>query len=204
MFRYRIVGYGMNDFPILDTVRLRLREIVAADAPEVFATHGDVQAMRWFGTDPMTTVQQAEKLIETFAAGRQMPNPGTRWGMERKADHRLIGSCGLFKWNRTWGSCVIGYELASSAQGEGFMFEALSAILDWGFENMQLDRIEAQVHPENVASIKLLQKLGFVQEGRLREAGFWLGRRHDLLAFGLLRREYSAPRFLCRSMTELA
>ena len=55
---------------------------------------------------------------------------------------------------------------------------------------MALNRVEAQVHPENTASIHVLRTLGFMQEGRLREAGFWLGGHHDLLQLALLRREY--------------
>lgn len=73
------------------------------------------------------------------------------------------------------------------------MLEALSAALAWGFEHMELNRVEAQVHPANAASIKLVRALGFAHEGRLREAGFWLGEHHDLLQFALLRRGYLIP-----------
>jgi ribosomal-protein-alanine N-acetyltransferase len=180
----------MSDFPYLETERLLLRELTASDAHDVFAIHSDRQAMRWFGSDPLTSVQEAQKLIETFAGWRQLPNPGTRWGIQRKTDLRFLGTCGLFRWNRSWKSCVTGYELASFAQKQGFMFEALTTILGWGFENMGINRVEAQVHPDNLTSIKLLSNLGFVQEGCMREAGFWLGSHHDLQQFGLLRRDF--------------
>lgn len=180
----------MSNFPTLETKRLLLREIVVTDASALLAIHGDADAMRWFGTDPPVDIVQAEKMIETFAGWRQMPNPGTRWGIQRRLDGALIGSCGLFKWNRGWKSCTTGYELAQSAWGQGFMVEALSAAIAWGFEHMDLRRVEAQVNPENSASMKLLLRLGFAQEGCMREAGYWLGRHHDLLQFGLLRREY--------------
>jgi [ribosomal protein S5]-alanine N-acetyltransferase len=184
----------MSDFPQLETDRLLLREIVAEDAPDLFAIHGNAEAMRWFGADPVTSLQQAHNLVEVFAGWRHLPNPGTRWGIQQKADNRFVGSCGLFKWNRSWKSCVTGYELAPFAQGTGLMFEALSAILDWGFETMQLNRVEAQVHPQNIASIRLLQKLGFKQEGHMREAGFWCGEHHDLQLFALLRLDYLTRR----------
>jgi ribosomal-protein-alanine N-acetyltransferase len=61
--------------------------------------------------------------------------------------------------------------------------------MGFGFRQMQLNRIEAQVHPENTASLKLVAGLGFVQEGLLREAGWWGGQAQDLLQFSLLRRE---------------
>nr|WP_295786895.1 GNAT family N-acetyltransferase [Rhodoferax sp.] len=80
----------MSDFPILTTTRLRLREMVSTDAPALFAMHSDDQAMRWFGTDPMLIPQDAEKLIEMFAAGRKLANPGTRWGITERASGQLL------------------------------------------------------------------------------------------------------------------
>jgi [ribosomal protein S5]-alanine N-acetyltransferase len=71
------------------------------------------------------------------------------------------------------------------------MREALVAAFGWGFEHMQLDRIEAQVHPHNRASMAVLKRLGFVDEGLQREAAAWGGRRHDMVALGLLRREFT-------------
>lgn len=183
----------MTGFPTLETDRLLLREIVGSDAPTLLAIHGDAQAMRWFGSDPLTQLAQAEKLVEMFAAWRAMPNPGVRWGIQSKADGTLVGSCGLFKWNRGWKSCIVGYELARGAWGNGFMTEALTEALAWGFRHMELHRVEAQVHPENAASIRLIRNLGFVREGHLREAGFWMGQHHDLLLFALLRQEFPAP-----------
>ncbi|WP_284617189.1 GNAT family N-acetyltransferase [Aquabacterium humicola] len=183
----------MSDFPILETDRLLLREIVASDAPALFAIHGDAEAMKWFGTDPLTELAQAEKLVETFAGWRQLANPGVRWGLQTRDDGRLVGTCGLFKWNRGWRSCTLGYELGREAWGRGLMGEALAAALAWGFEQMALHRVEAQIHPQNAASIRLARSLGFVQEGHLRDCGFWQGRHHDLLQFGLLRPEFVAP-----------
>jgi ribosomal-protein-alanine N-acetyltransferase len=171
-------------FPTLHTQRLCLRELRASDAPALFAIHRDADSMRWFGAEPMTDLAQAEALIETFAHWRLQPNPGTRWGIEREGE--LIGSCGLFKWNRGWRSCALACELAPTARGQGFMREALRAMLDWGIEHMQLHRVEALVHPQNTASLGLLERLGFAREGTLREAGFWGGARHDLHILGLL------------------
>jgi ribosomal-protein-alanine N-acetyltransferase len=63
-------------------------------------------------------------------------------------------------------------------------------VLPWGFEQMALNRVEAQIHPENLPSLNLVLKLGFVREGLLREMGFWDGKYHDMLQLGLLRREF--------------
>ena len=178
----------MSEFPVLTTERLMLREIVAADAKALFAIHGDVEVMRYFGADAMVELAQAQTLIAAFANWRGDENSGIRWGIELNG--QLIGTCGLFRWNHTWRSAMVGYELARTAWGQGLMQEALAAILPYGFSEMKLNRIEAQIHPENTASLKLMPKLGFVHEGQLREAGFWGDQFHDFVQFGVLRREY--------------
>lgn len=179
-------------FPTLDTPRLRLREITEADAPALLAIHGDAALMRWFGVDPLPDLAAAQGLVKLFAGWRAMANPGVRWGLERHDRPGLIGSLGLFAWNRSWRKCTLGYELAREAQGQGLMQEALRAAIGWGFDHMALNRIEAQVHPDNAASIRSVQRLGFVQEGRLRQLGFWGGQFHDMLQFGLLRSDWMA------------
>lgn len=170
-------------FPNLQTERLCLRELVPADPPALLAIHSDQEAMRWFGTDPLQDLAQAEQLVNTFASWRLLPAPGTRWGLARQSDGQLVGSSGLFNWNRAWGRCVLGYELARPAWGQGLMSEALRAVLAWGYspQGMALNRVEAMIHAENTPSLKLAQGLGFQFEGRLREVAFWGGRHHDLL-----------------------
>ena len=181
----------MDPFPILETPRLLLREIIPADAPRLFDIHGDASLMRWFGVDPLKDIEGAEKLVAMFASWRAQPNPGTRWAIQVKGEPQLCGTCGLFAWNRAWRKCAIGYELAASAQGKGLMHEALTSVLSWGFEQMALNRIEAQVHPDKAASIRSVTRLGFKEEGRLRELGFWGGQFQDMLQFSLLRREWT-------------
>jgi ribosomal-protein-alanine N-acetyltransferase len=178
-------------FPRLETERLLLREIVDDDVPALLRIHGDREHMRWFGSEVPGDLEQARKLVALFSGWRRLPNPGTRWGMELKRSPGLIGSCGLFAWNRGWRKCATGYEIAPELQGQGLMQEALAAIYDWGFAQMALNRIEAQVHEHNAASVNLLERMGFVFEGRLREVAFWDGRHHDLLQYSLLASDWS-------------
>lgn len=180
-------------FPTLQTTRLLLREIVPADAPALLAIHGNANVMRWYGNDPLPDLAAAEALVERFASWRRLPAPGTRFGLARQeAPEQLIGTAGLFGWNPGWRKCTLGYELAPEAQGQGLMREALLTLLDWGFAAMNLNRIEAQVHPDNASSLKQVRQLGFVEEGRLRQVGFWGAQFHDLLQFGLLKADWDA------------
>ena len=183
-----------REFPILDTKRLRLRELAKGDAEAIFAIHADVEGMRWFGSDPMKELSEAEQLIDIFADWRKLPNPGVRWGIERLDDGNIIGTCGLFKWNRAWRVCTIGYELAQHARNQGFMQEALASAITWGMQEMALNRVEAQIYPENVPSIKLAEKLGFRFEGILRQLGHWQEQFHDLGGYALLRNDWHKQR----------
>ncbi|WP_028103736.1 GNAT family N-acetyltransferase [Pseudoduganella violaceinigra] len=180
------------DFPIIETERLLLREIVLDDVPALFAIHGDRESMKWFGSDPLPDEAAAAKLVELFAGWRALANPGTRWGLQLKGQEKLIGTCGLFAWNRNWRRCTVGYELYPEARGRGYMQEALRAVIAWGWGHMQLNRIEAQVHPENADSLRSLAKLGFKREGLLRQAGYWSERYHDLYQYSLLRDEWKS------------
>lgn len=178
-------------FPTLGTSRLQLREITQADAPALLALHGDAALMRWYGSEPLASLAAAQGLVRVFDGWRQQANPGVRWGLVRTEDEAtLLGTCGLFGWNRTWRKCTLGYELAAAAQGQGLMREALAAALDWGFVAMDLNRVEALVHPDNAPSIAVLQRLGFVQEGRLRQVARFGGQQHDMLQWALLREDW--------------
>jgi [ribosomal protein S5]-alanine N-acetyltransferase len=178
-------------FPHLHTPRLHLRQIVPGDAAALFAIHSDIDWMRWYGVDPLTAPEQAGELAELFAGWFQA-GTGFRWALERLSDRRLIGTCGLFRWNRSWHNCVIGYELLRGCHGQGYMREALTAVLDYGFHAMDLHRIQAETHADNLASIGLATRLGFHFEGVHREQAFWGGRFHDLNCYSLLKREWLA------------
>jgi ribosomal-protein-alanine N-acetyltransferase len=180
----------MTEFPTLETERLVLREIVEADADVLLRIFGDEEHMKWFGSDPLKNLEGAKSLIAAFSGWRSLPSPGVRWGIELKDGDLLVGSCGLFAWNRAWKKCTLGYELTPEATGKGLMREALKRVISWGFEHMELNRIEALVHEQNGPSLALLKKLGFVFEGRLREVGFWAGNHHDLQQYSLLASEW--------------
>ena len=175
--------------PLINTSRLVLREVAAEDAPALFSLYADREHMQWYGIDPFPDLAAAESRIRKLAEMAQAPNPATSWAIELAG--KFIGTCGLFAWNRGWRKCSVGYELSKAAQGHGYMQEAVRSVISWGFREMELNRIEAQTHPNNRRSINLLERLGFAEEARLRQAAYWAGQYHDMLQFSLLRAEWS-------------
>ncbi len=175
------------DFPEIETERLILREIMPEDAPAIFALFADPLVTRYYDLYPYADIEQAQELIDFFDQGFEMER-SIRWGIARKEDNLLIGTCG-FVWLRQYRG-EIGYELASAYWRHGYMYEAIEAILEFGFEQIGLNRIEALVMVENGASAGLLRALGFSEEGTLREHDFFKGHFHDMRLFSLLRREF--------------
>lgn len=179
---------ALAPFPTLRSARLRLREIVPRDASAWLKLHSNPEVMRWYGAELLHTTAQVEKVILDIA-GWRVHGTGIRWGIE--FDGQLVGSCGFARWNHGWHNATLGYELAPEVQGLGLMREAISTILDYGFSTMQLHRVHAEIHRENIASINLIKRLGFQFEGVHREIGFWAGRWHDLDFYSLLEQEWA-------------
>ncbi len=178
-------------FPTLETARLTLREMRMEDADAVFRIFSDPVVMRYHDSETFTDVEQARGLIEQMEQ-RFTRSVGIRWGTTRMGDDGVIGTGGFSRWNLPDRYATIGYDLAQSAWEHGIMTEAVGAMVRFGFERLDLNRIEAETMLDNSASIRVLEKLGFQQEGIVRQKYFWKGQFHTMRLFSLLRREYAA------------
>jgi ribosomal-protein-alanine N-acetyltransferase len=176
-------------FPRLETARLVLREIVPADAEDLFRLFSDEEIMRYWSCRPYTSVDQARRLIDSLAETAR-GGRGIHWAITLRDDDRLIGKCGYNEWRRAHRRGDISYIVAREHQGKGLVSEALGAMLDYGFDQMNLHSVEAGVTPGNDASTRMLQRLGFRLEGHLRE-NFLTDRGFvDSLIYSLLRKNW--------------
>ena len=177
--------------PALATARLQLRPFADTDADDLFALHGDVHVLRYWDSPPWREPARAERFI---ASCRQMAEEGTgvRLAVDRLADGAFIGWCGLSRWNPDYRSASLGYCFAEAAWGKGYATEAASALLGWAFDTLDLNRVQAEADTRNAASARVLEKLGFVHEGTLREDCVVDGDVSDSWVYGLLRREWRA------------
>jgi [ribosomal protein S5]-alanine N-acetyltransferase len=176
-------------FPVLETERLILREITLADAEDMFRIYADPEVMRYWSSAPMRSIDEARRKIEGITnAFRE--RTGIRWAITRKGSERLIGSGGHWRLIKPHFRSEIGYELAREHWGQGIMPKAVAAMLQFGFERMGLHSVEAQIEPHNQGSRRVLEKLGFVQEGYFRENFFVDGTFTDTAVFSLLKADW--------------
>jgi ribosomal-protein-alanine N-acetyltransferase len=172
---------------VLTTARLRLRWMDERDAAGHYAVFADPAVARYWSSEPWTDIAQAEAAIAATLAN-YADGSGVRFGIELLATGELIGNASLhhfFEQNRR---CEIGYALASKFWGQGYATEALAALLDYGFQSLDLNRVEADIDPRNVGSARVLEKLGFRKEGYMPERWIVFGEMADTVNYGLLKR----------------
>jgi [ribosomal protein S5]-alanine N-acetyltransferase len=180
---------GFARFPELATERLRLREVQIGDAEAIHAFRADPNVTTAYGKEPAASINETRDWVEKRIAdfGRR---DSIVWVITSHESELAIGSCCLWHFDETFRIAEVGYELAHSHWGAGLASEAVTAVLRFGFDRLELHRIEACLLERNEASKRLLLKLGFRLEGKLRDRVFFRGRYEDLLYYGLLRDDW--------------
>jgi [ribosomal protein S5]-alanine N-acetyltransferase len=175
--------------PTLQSERLRLRPFTDADGDALFALHSNARVLRYWDSPPWEDRARADRFLATC---RQMADEGTgaRLALDRTSDDAFIGWIGLSRWNPDFRSAALGYCLDEPAWGHGYATEAARAVLRWAFDTLDLNRVQAEADTRNIASARVLEKVGFVREGTLREDCIVDGDVSDSWVFGLLRREW--------------
>lgn len=178
-----------DSLPIIDGQRIRLRRVTEDDVDALYRIFSNPEVMRYWSSTPLTDRTAATKLLEEIHDGFRR-RAMMKWGVARRSDNQIIGTTTLFNLDLNNRRCEVGYGLDRAEWGNGYMNEALRALLEYAFTTLNLHRIEADVDPRNTGSIKTVQRLGFQQEGYLRERWQVGGEIQDALFFGLLRPEW--------------
>lgn len=173
----------------LTTARLFLRALKQSDAAALFQIHSDPEFMQYWSSPPWQTIDQAHAKIAAdqlaLAAGEHL-----RLGIVLKQTEELIGTVSLFHFDTQSKRAELGYGIASTHWRKGYMHEAVKAVITYAFNQLGLRRLEADVDPRNLASMRSLEKLGFLQEGLLRERWIVAGVVSDTALFGLLASDF--------------
>lgn len=184
--------------PAFDQVSIRaarmlLRPLTESDAEPLFAVYSDVRVSRYLSKPAWTSIEQAHESIardrEALPSGKYL-----RLGLVVDGVKGLVGECSFFNLVEQCRRAEVGYAMAFDSWGNGFMHEGLSALLTYGFNELNLNRVEADIDPRNRPSARSLERLGFRNEGRLRERWIVNGEVSDTDLYGLLKAEWHALR----------
>jgi [ribosomal protein S5]-alanine N-acetyltransferase len=178
--------------PKIETDHLTLRALTPEDRAAVFALFADPRVAVPTHVAPFEGIEQADDLIAFFGQ-RFAARVGIRWGLTLKGDDMIIGTAGFPGIDDEMYRARIGYNLAYAYWGRGLATEAVSALVGFGFAQLNLNRIEATTNPDNMGSMRVLAKVGFIEEGILRDYVYWrkIGAFYDARIYSLLRREYA-------------
>jgi [ribosomal protein S5]-alanine N-acetyltransferase len=160
-----------NAFPRLETRDLVLRQITASDTAAYFALYSDLEVMRTFGIRPHPTIVHTRQLIQ-YLEDSFINRTRVTWGIATKNEDLLIGDVGFWRFVKERFRAEVGAKLARKYWKGGYMTQALAAVVEYGFEKMGLHTIEANIDPNNTAGIRLVEKVGFLREGLIKEHSF--------------------------------
>ncbi len=175
--------------PTLETERLILRKMTPDDAGAVFAYASDPEVSRYVLWETHRSVEDSRAFLDLVA--RKYEGGGEpEWGMVYKGDGRFVGACGFVNWAPEHARAEMGYVLHRDYWGRGLVPEAVRAMIRFGFERMDLNRVEARCVAENAASARVMEKAGMAYEGTLRQREFLKGAYRDMKLYAILRDEH--------------
>jgi len=173
----------------ISTKRLLLRPFAKSDRVAVLDLYSDARTMLYWSKEPIFSLEEADLLIERELEWSSADNC-LNWGIALADSNLLIGKICLFQISKQNRRAEIGYLLNRRQWGKGYMTEAMAFVLAYAFEGLGLHRIEADTDPENLPSLALLEKFGFVREGLFHDRWYVHGKWHDSVMLGLLASTY--------------
>lgn len=158
-------------FHDLETERLYLRTISPEDRHFILQQFSNDEVNQYlFDAEPLDGLDGADEIIGFY--NEPEPRCQQRWILVRKEDNAPIGTCGFHCWDRGIGRCETGYDLYPSFWGQGYMLEAMQAILDFAREEMKVSQIIACIYSDNKRSAALAERLGFCDSGKTKDEIF--------------------------------
>lgn len=180
---------GVTPFPHLRTQRLKLREMRLSDQDAMHACFGDPEAMRFWNRPAHQHRSATERVVRratVYAPFKQLI-----WAVEEAESGECIGMVNYHKVDMAHRHADLGYLLRRDRWGRGLGREAMAAVVGHCFGALKLHRVQAVIDPDNTASRKLVEGLGFTLEGTLRETLFLGGAWRNDCIYGLLAAEWA-------------
>jgi ribosomal-protein-alanine N-acetyltransferase len=172
-------------FPVLTTPRLILRALRPEDLNDLYEYASDPGIDQYVPWEHYKNIDEARDNLNEFLADYEKYGFGA-WGIEHPADNKLIGIINFSRPHPINRRVEMGYTLSRAYWGQGLATEAVKVLIDFGFEKMNLVRIEAVVLPEHLASARVLEKSGMQFEGILRSYQVWRNKPCDLRMYAIV------------------
>ena len=180
---------NFHPFKNLETERLLLRRVAASDIQEIRELRGNPETMKFIPRPLVTTDEEAMEHFKMINEKIEN-NSGINWAITLKGNPKLIGIIGHYRIQPENHRCEIGYMILPQYNGQGIVTEAIKAVLEYGFDDLNMHSIEAVIDPENFASERVLIKNGFVKEAHILENELWDGKFWDTVIYSLLKRNF--------------
>ena len=178
--------YGLFSMPTLETPRLILRRIAMSDAKDIFAYSCDEEVARHVLWSAQKSVGESKDYCRFMMRKYKNDEPSS-WGIIEKSTGRLVGTIGFMDHSEDNASVEVGYSLARWLWNGGYMTAALSRVIDYAFDAMDINRIEAQHELTNPSSGRVMEKCGMRKEGVLRQRLYNKGKYVDVALYAILR-----------------
>lgn len=176
--------------PTLETERLQLRKIQMYDLDDYYAYTSQPEVARYNSWDPPRSLTECREVFMARVIERYKCMQPTPWGVVHKAHRRLVGMCGFTQWYPVSMRAEIAYGISKAYWGQGYITEAVRMILAFGFRVLSIERIQAACIAENVASERVMQKVGMSFDEMQREYSFVHERYEDLKLYSIRRQDY--------------
>lgn len=180
---------NFHPFKNLETERLLLRRLNKEDVNEILELRGNPETMKFIPRPLTTTLEEAMAHIDIIEE-KIVKNEGINWAITVKGNPKFIGLIGHYRISAENHRCEMGYMILPQHQGKGYVSEAIDAVLEYGFNDLQMHSIEAVIDPDNKASERVLRKNGFVKEAHILENELHNGKFWDTVIYSILKRNF--------------
>jgi len=181
----------LANIPTIETERLLLRKISLNDASDMFEYASNPEVSEYTMWSTHTSIEDTKyflKSITKMYKKRELVD----WGIVHKVEKKFIGTCGFVEWSMTHSRAEMGYAISRKYWNQGYMSEAVNAMMEFGFREMLLNRIQGKCQVDNIGSARVMEKVGMQLEGILRQQLFVKGEYWDLKIYSILRDDFFA------------
>ncbi|GAQ17974.1 ribosomal N-acetyltransferase YdaF [Oceanobacillus picturae] len=184
-----------GNLPTLETERLLLRKVTLHDLEDIYHYGSNEEVSRYVTGDTHHTLSDTKEYVD-FVLNRYENKRVAYWGIEYKGNGKLIGTIDFVSWQTGHRTAEIGYVISSDYWGKGIATEVANEVIKFGFQQMDLVRIQAKCFEKNIGSARVMEKVGMSYEGTIRKGMVVKGEHQDLKLHSILKEEFFSNQHL--------